>query len=89
MLVVTDGADNSSDIQFKELLDLACQSEVLIHVIGLFGEPMRFGSLLEDSPDVDKLTQLVITGGKAYFPENDAGMQAGVHRHSKGIAPPI
>lgn len=70
LLVVTDGADNSSDIRFKELLDLARQSEVLIHVIGLFGEPMRFGTLLEDSPDVDKLSQLAaITGGKAYFPK--------------------
>ena len=58
LMVVTDGADNSSETQFKELLDFARQSEVLVHVIGLFGEPMRFGTLLEDSPDVDKLSQL-------------------------------
>lgn len=70
LLVVTDGADNSSETQFKDLLDLARQSEVLIHVIGLFGDPRRFGTLLEDSPDVDKLSQLAaITGGKAYFPK--------------------
>lgn len=70
LLVVTDGADNSSDVQFEELLELARQSEVLIHVIGLFGEPKRFGSLFEDSPDVDKLSQLAaVTGGKAYFPK--------------------
>lgn len=70
LLVVTDGADNSSETQFKELLDFARQSEVLVHVIGLFGEPRRFGRLLEDSPDVDKLSQLsTVTGGKAYFPK--------------------
>src|SRR5713226_471939 len=73
LLVVTDGADNSSEVQFKELLEFARQSEVLIHVIGLFGEPMRFGALLADSPDVDKLSQLAaVTGGKAYFPKTMA-----------------
>src|SRR5438445_239425 len=36
LMVVTDGADNSSETQFKELLDFARQSEVLVHVIGLF-----------------------------------------------------
>src|SRR5207245_11464128 len=52
LMVVTDGADNSSETQFKELLDFARQSEVLVHVIGLFGEQMSLGTLLEDSPDV-------------------------------------
>jgi len=70
LLVVTDGADNSSEVQFKELLEFARQSEVLVHVIGLFGDPKRFGSLLADSPEVDKLSQLAsVTGGKAYFPK--------------------
>lgn len=70
LLVVTDGADNSSEIKFNELLEFARHSEVLVHVIGLFGEPKRFGSLLEDSPDVNKLSELAAaTGGKAYFPK--------------------
>ncbi|HJT70840.1 MAG TPA: VWA domain-containing protein [Terriglobales bacterium] len=71
LLVVTDGADNSSETQFRELLDAARQSEVILHVIGLFGQPMRFGKLFEDGPQVDKLSQLAaVTGGRADFPKN-------------------
>lgn len=69
LLVITDGADNSSDTSYQELLQVAKQSEVLIHVIGFFGDAMRFGSTFEDSPAVDKLTRLAaVTGGRAYFP---------------------
>ncbi len=70
LLVVTDGADNSSETSYRELLQVAKESEVLIHVIGFFGDAMRFGSALADSPAVDKLTRLsAVTGGRAYFPK--------------------
>lgn len=69
LLVVTDGADNSSQVSYSELLNFAKQSEVIVHVIGFFGDTMRFGSLLEESPDADKLKRLAeVTGGRAYFP---------------------
>ena len=71
LLVVTDGADNSSETSFRDLLQVAKESEVLVHVIGVFSDTMRFGSTLADSPDVDKLTRLAaITGGRAYFPKS-------------------
>jgi len=70
LLVVTDGADNSSETSYRELLQVAKESEVQIHVIGFFGDAMRFGSAFQDSPAVDKLSQLAtVTGGRAYFPK--------------------
>lgn len=73
LLVVTDGADNSSHTRYQELIDFAKAHEVLIHVIGLFGDMMQFGALLEDSPDADKLSRLAeVTGGRAYFPKTMA-----------------
>lgn len=71
LLVVTDGADNSSETTFKELLEFARESPATIYIVGFFGDMMRFGSLLRDSPDAEKLTRLAeATGGRAYFPEN-------------------
>ena len=70
LLVVTDGADNSSETSYRDLLDSAQQSGVLIYVVGFFGNSMRFGPLLADSPNVEKLTRLAeATGGRAYFPK--------------------
>ena len=70
LLVVTDGADNSSETTYRELLDFAKESSVVIYVVGFFGDMMRFGSLLPESPSAEKLTRLAeATGGRAYFPK--------------------
>ena len=70
LLVVTDGADNSSETTYRELLDFAQESSVIIYVVGFFGDPTRFGSLLGESPSVEKLSRLAeVTGGRAYFPK--------------------
>lgn len=43
---------------------------MIIHVVGFFGDPMRFGGLLPESPSVEKLSRLAeVTGGRAYFPK--------------------
>lgn len=71
LLVVTDGEDNSSGTTYRELLDFAQENSSIIYVIGFFGDTMRFGSLLADSPSVEKLSRLAqVTGGKAYFPKS-------------------
>lgn len=97
LLVVTDGADNSSEITYRELLEFAGDNPVIIYVIGLFGNSMQFGSLLSDTPDVDKLSRLAeATGGKAYFPKAmEACKQACSdianelrHQYSIGYYPP-
>lgn len=70
LLVVTDGEDNVSSTNFRELLDFAREKSVMIHVIGLMGNGMRSDPLLADRPSVEKLTRLAeATGGKAYFPK--------------------
>lgn len=69
LLVVTDGEDNSSGTTYRELLDFAQENSAIIYVVGFFRDPMRFGSLLAESPSVEKLTRLAqVTGGRAYLP---------------------
>ena len=73
LLVVTDGEDNSSSTSFRDLLDFAREQSVIIHVIGLIGDSMRFGALQADRPSVEKLTRLAdATGGRADFPKTMA-----------------
>lgn len=71
LLVVTDGEDNSSGTTFRDLLGFAQENSAIIYVVGFFGDAMRFGSLLAESPSVVELTRLAqVTGGKAYFPKS-------------------
>lgn len=73
LLIVTDGEDNSSSTTFRELLDFARESSVIIHAIGMMSHGMRFDSLQADRPSVEKLTRLAdATGGSAYFPKTMA-----------------
>ena len=68
LLVVTDGEDNSSSTTFRELLNFAREQSVIIHVIGMMSDTMRFDPLQADRPSVEKLTRLAdATGGRAYF----------------------
>lgn len=69
LLVVTDGADNSSRIYFSDLLDRIRQENVVIYVVGLFGMASKVGLDLERESTVRELTELAeATGGQAYFP---------------------
>jgi len=62
ILVITDGADNSSHAPLPDVLNSLQKSGVVLFVIGLFNETDR------GNPRV--LTQLAeSTGGRAFFPE--------------------
>lgn len=92
LLVVTDGEDNSSSTSFRDLLDFAREQSVIIHVIGLIGDSMRFGALQGDRPSVEKLSRLADrTGGRADFPKTMADCReactrtAGELRHQYSV----
>jgi Ca-activated chloride channel family protein len=69
LLVVTDGADNSSESSFRDLLERARHEEVAMYVVGFFGEEAKYFSLVGEGELRARLTQLAeVTGGRAYFP---------------------
>ncbi|MGA2589032.1 MAG: VWA domain-containing protein [Bryobacteraceae bacterium] len=68
LVLISDGGDNASRSNRREMVDLVEKSAATIYTIGLF-----------DEGDVDRnpgiLRQLAkMTGGEAYFPETPAGM---------------
>lgn len=74
LLVVTDGADNSSQVSFDDLLRYArLQEKVTIYAVGLFDR--GFAGLLSRRSRDEKQAMALLTelaeaaGGKAYFPQ--------------------
>ena len=71
LLVVTDGADNSSTVNLKSLLEYIRERGVAIYVVGFFEGMEPSSSLFADTFQVDALTKIAqATGGKAYFPKS-------------------
>src|SRR5262245_4238309 len=71
LIVVTDGEDNSSELTFKELLELAEEGDVMIYVIGMFEPPDSRRPGLRGWETRGLLEKLAgVTGGRAYFPNN-------------------
>jgi Ca-activated chloride channel family protein len=69
LLVVTDGADNSSKHSFQEVLERARAEGVIIYVVGMFDELMLAMELTREDQLRALLSQLAeVSGGHAYFP---------------------
>lgn len=70
LLVVTDGADNSSKHSYEEVLETAQAENVVIYVVGMFDEMMLAAESKRKDQVRPLLSQLAqITGGRAYFPK--------------------
>lgn len=69
LLVVTDGADNSSEHSFQDLLERARKENVAIYIVGMFDElAMAVEGQRKDALEA-LLTQVAdASGGKAFFP---------------------
>lgn len=76
LVVVTDGEDNSSKLNFKRLIDRVEEADVLIYSVGMFEsggmssrDLSRMG-IRDDYPqlELEKLAQA--TGARAHFPTN-------------------
>ena len=80
LLVVTDGEDNRSLVQFAELIERARQVETPVYVVGLFGAMISWprwmplanrGWSKGEKVTAALLQELAdVTGGRAYFPKN-------------------
>jgi Ca-activated chloride channel family protein len=71
LLVVTDGADNSSKHTFQEVLKRARADGVVIYVVGMFDEMMLAAESTHEDEARALLSQIAdVTGGHAYFPRN-------------------
>ena len=71
LLVVTDGADNSSTVNLKSLLEFIRERGVVIYIVGFFEGMSPSSSLFTDTYQVGALKQIAqATGGKAYFPKS-------------------
>lgn len=64
LIVVTDGGDNASHRNFRDLLEMAESSNAIIYTIGIF-DPSYSGG---NRQALRRLTKA--TGGRAYFPES-------------------
>ena len=70
LLVVTDGADNTSKHSFQEVLQRARADGVVIYVVGMFDELMLAAELARGDDEMRALLSQIAeaTGGRAYFP---------------------
>jgi len=76
LLVITDGNDTSSDNGYRETLDLAKKSEILVYCLGIgHGERGVFGHLLggdKDAVDINVLSSFSdATGARSYLLEGE------------------
>jgi Ca-activated chloride channel family protein len=87
LIGVTDGNDNSSELTFKELIELAEERNALIYVMGIFEppDPRRPGLRgWEHRGPLEKLAE--VTGGRAYFPTNIRQCREAVKRIALAVS---
>ena len=69
LLVVTDGADNTSHHSFQELLERARQENVAIYIVGMFDElALGVEGQRKDALEALLMQLADASGGKAFFP---------------------
>jgi hypothetical protein len=69
LIVVTDGGDNASHLKYRDVKDLARQSQAVIYGVGLLGADSQ-----DENPEL--LKQLCRdTGGTAFFPAANDGVK--------------
>jgi Ca-activated chloride channel homolog len=70
VLILSDGQDNNSRYSLKELKKLCKESDVMVYAIGILDRFSNDPLELEGRWILEDLASL--TGGKAFFPSNDA-----------------
>lgn len=73
LVVLTDGEDNDSRINFRKLIDRAEEADVLIYTVGMFESSLDLGrfSIMGTGSTKRELEKLAeVTGASAHFPTN-------------------
>jgi len=72
IILLSDGDDTSSKIKRQEAIDFAVKSDVVVYSIGIRDRDFPEGKL--DRGSLRKISEH--TGGRAFFPVDDPGLQA-------------
>lgn len=67
LVIITDGEDNRSRLSFRQLVERAKETDVLIYTVGMFG-PMVGMQGIAARDELKKLAE--VTGAFAHFPSN-------------------
>src|SRR5260370_21440056 len=70
MILITDGYDTSSFMKMQEAIDEAVRNNVIVYGVG-FTDPKKYDV---DEGALRKMAER--TGGRAFFPRNDAELRA-------------
>ncbi len=81
LILITDGHDTSSRRSEHEVIARAQRAGILIYAIGL-SDSFRFADV--NARALDALTTL--TGGRAYYPENDRALEEAFHRIAEDLS---
>lgn len=93
ILIISDGQDNNSRYTFKELKQLVKEANVQIYAIGITNVFSARELDVDGQVTLEELTRL--TGGRAFFPSNDAELNEVItriglelrHQYSIGYEP--
>lgn len=93
ILIISDGQDNNSRYSFKELKQLVKESDVQIYAIGITNVFSARELDIDGQVILEELTRL--TGGRAFFPSNEAELNEVItriglelrHQYSIGYEP--
>lgn len=93
ILLISDGQDNNSRYSFKELKQLVKESDVQIYAIGITNVFSSRELDIDGQVILEEITRL--TGGRAFFPNNDAELSEVIsriglelrHQYSLGYEP--
>lgn len=78
ILLISDGQDNNSRYSFKELKQLVKESDVQIYAIGITNVFSGRELDIDGQVILEEITRL--TGGRAFFPNNDAELSEVISR---------
>ena len=70
LLIISDGQDNSSRYNFREVRRLMKESDVVVYAVGILdGRDMGSITGIQGQAFLDELTS--VTGGKSFYPQTD------------------
>ena len=95
LIIISDGQDNNSRYSYREVRQLVKETDVQIYAIGITN--VFYGSTIDMQGQVILEELARLTGGRAFFPNNDLEMQEVIarigvelrHQYSIGYTPTV
>lgn len=95
LIIISDGQDNNSRYSYREVRQLVKETDVQVYAIGITN--VFYGSTIDMQGQVILEELARLTGGRAFFPNNDLEMQEVIarigvelrHQYSIGYTPTV